>query len=211
MFSYKTYRIHQFLGLVWIHTCRRLVQKQKLGIRGKGAGDLQLTLLAVGKVPGKLVRLFVQIEYLQDLHGSFVHFLFHFEILRQTENSGQCGVGMMVVQAHLNVIQNRHVLKKTDILESTGNPRLIDLNGAFSRDILAIQLNDPLVGLVYAGEKIEYGCFSRSVGADQAIELAFFNIYMKAVHRPKTAELNGQMIYFQHRHIKPPPFSYFRL
>ena len=55
---------HQLRRLVGVHASGRLVQEQQLGTGGQRPGDLQLALLAVGKVGGIVMAVFVQIEHL---------------------------------------------------------------------------------------------------------------------------------------------------
>ena len=46
---HKTDGLHQFGSLIGVHTSRRLVQQQQLGIRCQRSGDLQLALLSVDR------------------------------------------------------------------------------------------------------------------------------------------------------------------
>ena len=48
--------------LVGVHAGGRLVQQQQLRVRGQGAGNLQLALLAVGQLAGLDVGLLVQVQ-----------------------------------------------------------------------------------------------------------------------------------------------------
>ena len=115
----------------------------------------------------------------------------------------------MIVKSYFYIVKNRHILEKTDILESSCDSGLVDLDGAFSCNVLAVQFNDSLCWLVYACEKVEHRCLTGTVGSDQSIELSFFNGHVKAVNSTKTAELDRQIIYFQHCHDQATSFFSF--
>ena len=57
--------------LLRVHTGSGLVEEQELGVGGQGAGDLQLSLLTVGKIAGKIVAVFLQPEDAEQLLGLF--------------------------------------------------------------------------------------------------------------------------------------------
>ena len=107
---------------------------------------------------------------------------------------------MLIVKSDLDIVKNRHILKQTDILESSCNTCPVDLNRIFSRNILSIQFNNTLCRFVYTCEKVENCCFAGTVRSNQAIELTFFDGYVKSINCTKTAELDSQMIYLQHCH-----------
>ena len=96
----------------------------------------------------------------------------------------------MIVQSYLYIVKNRHILEKTDILEGSRDSGPVDLNGAFSCDVLAVQSDDSFCWLVYTCEKVEYRCFTGTVGSDQSVELSFFNGHIKAVNSAKAAKLD---------------------
>ncbi|CDE32296.1 unknown [Ruminococcus sp. CAG:90] len=116
---------------------------------------------------------------------------------------------MVIVKSYFYIVKNRHILEKTDILEGSGDSGFVDLDGAFSGDVLAVQSNDSFCWFVYTCEKVEYRCLTGTVGSDQSIELSFFNGHVKAVNSTKTAELDRQVIYFQHCHDQATSFFAF--
>ena len=72
---------------------------------------------------------------------------------------------MMIVKSYFYIVKNRHILEKTDILESSCDSGLVDLNGAFSGDVLAVQSDDSLCWFVYTCEKVEYRCLTGTVAS----------------------------------------------
>ena len=63
----------------------------------------------------------------------------------------------MVVQSYFYVIDDRQILEQSDILESSCNTCLVDVDGLFAGDILAIQSNNSFCGFIYAGQQIVAG------------------------------------------------------
>ena len=94
----------------------------------------------------------------------------------------------MIVETGFYIVQYRHPLKQTDILKGPGNSCFIDFNRFLSCNVLAVQPDNALSRLIYAGQKVKYSRFTRAVGPDQAVELPFFNMNFKIIHSPETAE-----------------------
>ena len=51
----------------------------------------------------------------------------------------------MIMQTSLYIVQYGHIFKESDILEGSCDSGLVNIDGAFSGDVLAVQLNDSLV------------------------------------------------------------------
>ena len=101
------------------------------------------------------------------------------------------------MQSHLHVIQNRQPGKKPDILKGSCNPGLIDLYIVLPGNILSIQINLSVGRFIDAGQHIEHGRLSRSVGPDQAIQLSLFDLQIKIVHGTQAAKGNAKIFHFQ--------------
>ena len=97
----------------------------------------------------------------------------------------------MVVQSYFYIIDYGQILEKPDILEGSCDTCLIDVDGLFAGDILAIQGNNSLCGFIYAGQQIKYGGFSGTIGTDQSIQFTFFNTDIKIIYRTKSAKRNA--------------------
>ena len=192
---HKTDGLHQFGSLIGVHTSRRLVQQQQLGIRCQRSGDLQLALLSVGQAGGRLPRFSVQIEDLQQLHCLFIHGPLLHKIGGQTQNSRGRGVFHLVMQAHLHVVQHRHILEQTDILKCSCNTCFVDVNRLLTCNILAIQFDNSLIWLIHTCQKVEYRCFTGSVRSDQSVKFPFFDLHFKPVYCTQSSEGNGQIFY----------------
>ena len=169
MVTYKTNHIHQFLSLIRVHTCCRLIQKQQLGFCSKCSGNLQLTLFTVRQVACKIICKSIKAKYFQKLHSFFIHLLLNFKIFWKSEYTCKGRILIIVVQTCFYIVQHCHILKQTDILESSCNTCFIDLYRIFTCNINTVQLDDPFSRLIYTGKKIEYSCFSCSVRSDQAV------------------------------------------
>ena len=71
----------------------------------------------------------------------------------------------------LDIVENGQVVEKANILECSGNTRLIDVHNRFSCGILSVK-NDRTSGrVVYFGEKVKDGCLACTVGTDQTDDL----------------------------------------
>jgi len=120
---------------------------------------------------------------------------------RQAQDTGPHAVNNLVVQADLDVIQNCHIIKQADVLERAGNARLADGFRGGTGNIVAIQHNVALGGLIHTGQHIEHGGFARAVGADQAIQMAFFDFKVQLRNGLQAAERNAKVTDFQQCHL----------
>ena len=100
---------------------------------------------------------------------------------------------MVIVETYLNVVDNRKLLEKTDILEGSCDTRTVCLNGAHICDVCAVKDNGAGVCLVNACQHIEHGSLSCAVGADKTVKLTFFDSKIKFAYGFKTAEGNAQI------------------
>ena len=95
---------------------------------------------------------------------------------------------MVVVKSHLYVVKDAQIFKQTDVLKGSGHSCPVNLNIFLSRNVLSVQKDDSSVRLVHACQKVEYGCLSRSVRADEAVRLALLNCNVKIVYCLQSAE-----------------------
>ena len=87
------------------------------------------------------------------------------------------------MKAYLNIVDNGKRLEKTDILEGTGNSRLVYLNSVLSGNVLSIKNYRAAVCLINACKQVEGGGFSCAVRADKTVKLTLFNSHIKVVYR----------------------------
>ena len=95
---------------------------------------------------------------------------------------------MMVVKPYFYIIQNTELFEKTNILKSSGNSGLTDINCLFAGNIFPIKYYLPGVRFLHSGKKIKYSCLSGSIGTDQAIQFSLLNGNIKTVYRAETAK-----------------------
>ena len=74
-----------------------------------------------------------------------------------------------------NVADHRHIVEKTDILESTRDTLMIDDLLGLAGKILAVQVKFTVGRLIHAGNHIEHGGLSGAVRADKTVKFLFFN------------------------------------
>ena len=101
------------------------------------------------------------------------------------------------MQTDLDVVQNGHIRKQTDILEGSGNAQLVDLVYRHSLDVDAVDQHGAAGGLIDAGEQIENGGLARAVGADQAGNFGGADGNVEAVHSRQAAEVDAQVPHVQ--------------
>ena len=102
---------------------------------------------------------------------------------------------MVVMQTGLYVIQHAHLLKQTDILERSRDTGLTYIDNLLSCYIFSIQQHFSGIWTIYSCKKVKHCGFPGAVGADQTIQLFFFNGNVKTVYRPEAAEGNPKILY----------------
>ena len=97
----------------------------------------------------------------------------------------------MIMQPYFYIVYHRQILEQSNILEGSCNSCLIDFDGLFTGNILSIQRNNTLCGLIYTCQKVEYGGLTCTVGTDQSVQGTFFNLNIEIIYRTKSAERNA--------------------
>ena len=98
------------------------------------------------------------------------------------------------MEARLYVVQDGQVLEEADVLEGPGDAVPVDVGGLFYCDVHAVQEDDSCIRLIYTCQKVENRCFSGSVGADEAVELALFDLYGKVTDRLESPEGDAEAL-----------------
>ena len=79
----------------------------------------------------------------------------------------------MIVKASLNIVENREIREKTNILEGSRDTGLIDFDDGFSGQFLAVKANRAVVRTIDPGQQIEDGCLPRAVRPYQSRKFIF--------------------------------------
>ena len=134
-----------------------------------------------------------------------------------------------------HVVENRHLLEQTDVLEGTGDAELRDLVRCLGdnlvahqrfvalikllhlparmvlHDRLAVKIDGTVGRLIHTRDDIE-GCrLAGTVRADQRDDLALVDFHRKIIDRHHAAKLHGDMLQAKHiririTHLRMPPF-----
>ena len=94
----------------------------------------------------------------------------------------------MIVKCDLDVVKHRHILKKSDVLECTGNACTVYFDSVFAGDVLSVKNDCAVCWLINACEHIEDSGLSCSVRSNKTIELTFFYCYAELVNCTESAE-----------------------
>ena len=99
----------------------------------------------------------------------------------------------LVVQADHDVLQHRLVVEQADVLEGAGDAGPVDLGGGHAVDVLAVQQDGAVGGLVDLGQQVEDGGLAGAVGADEAGDLRAAQGNVEVVHGLEAAEGDAQV------------------
>ena len=133
-----------------------------------------------------------------------------------------------------DVLKNRQVGEKTDVLEGTGNAQLCYLVGRLFYDFfvfsgvfalvlvyhlslgmifdyyVAVKGDKTVRRLINSGNAVESRCLSGSVRPDESDDLVFVYVQRKVVNGNNAAELHGHVFDMKHifSHYSSPPVSF---
>ena len=119
--SDKRDEFHEFLRFLRIHARRRFVQKKDLGLTCKRTADFKLSLLAVREIIRKLALFFTQAEKFEQAPHPICHHQLVFAEFWRSEQDMQWICFSLSVHCNPDIICDRKISKKTDILESARN------------------------------------------------------------------------------------------
>ena len=101
------------------------------------------------------------------------------------------------MQTNEYVIKNGEVFKKADVLKGTRDAELVDLNGVKPGGVSSVKHDSAASGLIYLGDEVEYGSFSRSVRSDKTGNFGASYRHIQILNGGKTAKVDAQMADFQ--------------
>ena len=111
------------------------------------------------------------------------------------------------MESRLDVVQYRQVAEQADVLEGSGDARLVDVHDALSGRVLDVKEYFAPRRLIDLGQKIEDRGLTGSVGADQACDLAVKDLEVQIIYRSQTAEVNAELLHIKDRSLSV--FSHF--
>ena len=132
-------------------------------------------------------------EDIQQLKGTLGAVLFLFPVVGQADEGGSQIVLHGLMQAHLDVVDDRQLFEQADVLERAGHAHPVDLIGLFAGRGHSIDQDGAAGGLVNVGEQVENGGLARAVGADQASDLVAADHQVEAVHGGQAAKIDAQL------------------
>ena len=201
------YRGHQLMGFGRVHTRGRLIQQQQLRLGCQRTRNLQLALLTVGQIARFALRQIIQSDHLEQLVRPLIHFCFFLPISGKAQDGFHHIVMDRLIHGDFDIVNDRNILKQTNILEGTGNAHAGRLIGLFADDGAAFQLDGAGRGLINIGEHVEHCRLARAVRADQSDDLALVDRKINALNCFQTAEGNAEVFHFQNLgHAFSPPF-----
>ena len=124
-------------------------------------------------------------------------YLLLFPVVGQTEDAAEHAVLDVVVQAQLHVVLHGEVVEQTDVLEGTGDARLVHLDGIHVVGVHAVQQNGAPGGLVHLGEQVKDSGLARAVGADETGNLGAADGHVEVLHGGQAAKVDAQVAALQ--------------
>ncbi len=113
-------------------------------------------------------------------------------------------IGNLAVVGNAHVFQHAQFLKKPDVLESAGDAQAGDCIRRQADQFPAVQFYASFGGAINAGDQVEDGCLSRTVGADNADKFLRLNTEIAIGYGAKPRKAMGESGYFKERHQRPP-------
>ena len=194
----------ELADLLVIEPASRLVEQQQLRACGERARQLDPLARAERQTFGRLVRHFAQIECFEQRPGG----LFEPPLLAahpwQPQRIADKIAAAGRVGADPHIVEHRLTREQRKVLKGPGNA---DLGDAVRRPVeqrAALEQDFAAVGRVEAAEAIEQCRLAGAVGADQAEDLALFQLERDAVERDDAAEPHRDIANLEQRGAAHP-------
>ena len=197
----ETDHVHEFRRFLGVHAGCRLVQKKQLGIRRERSRDLKAPLCPVREIAGGDLREPVQFQDLKELHRLLFYLPLYGIILGKTQDRRDGRIRHYIVEAGLDIVEDRQVAEKADVLEGPRDTGLVDVHDRFPRCILPVEEDLAPGRFIHLGQKIENGGLSRAVRADQSHDLSVKDLQVQVVDSCKASEVDAQFLYIQYRRL----------
>ena len=142
----------------------------------------------------------------EELHGPLMGHPLPLPVAGQAEKALPHTVADVVVKAQLYVVLHGEVVEEADVLEGTGDARLVDLDGVHGVGVHSVQEDGAPGGLVDLGEQVKDGGLARAVGADEAGDLGAADGHIELVDGGEAAEVDAQVAALQDGAFVHVPF-----
>ena len=200
--------LHELLGLPGVHAGRGLVKQEQGRIGGQGTHNLQAALGAVGQAARAHIRQVLHVKDRQKFQGFLVLSSLLGPVSRQTQDAGEHVIADLIVQADAHILFHRHVAEQADILECPCHAQLAGLHNVQALGIVPVDEHGAAGGLIHLGQQIEHGGLAGAVGTDQAGDLRTPDGEVEIIHGLEAAELDAQVMGFQHRLLAHVPLRH---
>ena len=181
--------VHQLEHFLRIQTRSGLVQHQNLGVGHQRAGNLNTALNAVGQIGRTGVGILVKLQQLQAVHGLLLDLFFMLPVTGQQKHGFDQAALAVVVQRHLNVVQNAQTGEQTGVLEGTGDTQTGHFDLALLGDVHTIEHNGTGIELINLGNQVENRRLTGTVGADDGGDRTGFDLKIEIPDCGNTAEV----------------------
>ena len=170
----------------------------------RGAGSLTASngpLIVIDGIAGGDLREPVQFQDLKELHRLLFDLPLYRIIFGKTQDRRDGRIRHYIVEAGLDIVEDRQVAEKADVLEGPRDTGLVDVHDRFSRCILPVEEDLAPGRFIHLGQKIENGGLSRAVRADQSHDLSVKDLQVQVVDSRKASEVDAQFLYIQYRRL----------
>ena len=161
---------HQLPGLSLVHTGRRLIKQQEDRIAGECPGHLQQSLMSIRNFSGQLSGSLSQSHKFEGCHGFLYDESLFFAYPSGPDKGGDHpGPGQPVATQH-GILQDGHVIKKLDLLESSGQTDPVNRVGRTFGNIVTVEFDCSLAKRIYAGNEVKQRGFPGAVRPNKAAD-----------------------------------------
>ena len=178
--------LNQLLRFLWVETGGGLVEQQQLGMRGQRTRQLEAALQTIGQIARDLERLVAQVQTLKNLQRLIACALLRLLRLAHANQAGQKARVDVRVQAHLDVVEHRHVAEQAQVLERASQTHARNLVGRHADNLTARKHDGAALGRDDARENIQQRGLARTVRSDQRMHMAGANLDVDIVGRHHT-------------------------
>ena len=158
-----------------VHAGRRFIEQQESGLGGERTRELDLALIAIGKVRHQIARAVRQVENGQHFPRPVADRRFRAGSRGNAQDGWPEAGPVPHVKTDCDIVDDRQVAEQANVLKGSRHAEAGIVLGAISRHVLAAKDDPAAARLQHAGQQMEGGRLAGTVRSDEAEDLASAN------------------------------------
>ncbi len=162
----------QFGGFMVVEAGRGFIEKKNARLHGERTGNFEHALAAIGKAASFGIGIGLKAEETEDFHRAFAASVRTRPAIRRPKHLPPGVAHLERIRADFEILKNRHLVEKTDILIGPGNAGICNLVLLHSIEAAPVEGDGAGRNGVGAGRHIDECRLTGTIRTDDAVDKA---------------------------------------